>query len=352
MSTYQRKKKIKILLLSSVIIFSTLISIIGAEAIVRILGYQPWVTVVHKNVPVVFEEDDTLGWRNKPGEYNFEAFDSTGDNIQMTIFETGSRRTSNHQIKLPNMLPKFLFIGGSYTQGWAISDNETFPWKIQKHFPEVNVLNYGTGGYGTYQSILMLEKILPTLDNLQIIFYAFIEHHETRNVATAYWQGVLARNSLRSHPKIPYATLDNNQLVRHRPEAYNFSFPLGKDLAIVSLLERVFIKLKTARREKQKRATTEKIILQIDKMSKNKGAKFVVIILLAKNETRNQYKDFFENNGIMYIDCRIPIGQNMRVKGEGHPNGKMNTKWASCIIDFIENNHLFERKEFHDNNSK
>ena len=38
------------------------------------------------------------------------------------------------------------------TQGWAIDDNETYPWKLQKRYPSLNVLNYGTGGYGSYQS--------------------------------------------------------------------------------------------------------------------------------------------------------------------------------------------------------
>src|SRR5262249_12408647 len=57
--------------------------------------------------------------------------------------------------------PTALFIGCSFTQGWAISDQETFPWGVQEHFPAARVLNAGTAGYGTYQSLLGLSEPSP-----------------------------------------------------------------------------------------------------------------------------------------------------------------------------------------------
>ena len=55
---------------------------------------------------------------------------------------------------------KIIFIGGSITQGWAVNDNESFPFIIQAKYPYYKVYNYGVGGYGGYQSLLRLEKVI------------------------------------------------------------------------------------------------------------------------------------------------------------------------------------------------
>ncbi len=39
---------------------------------------------------------------------------------------------------------------------------------------------------------------------------------------------------------------------------------------------------------------------------------------------------------IRVIDCTYPITREMKVEGEGHPNGQMNTRWAKCIADGLE----------------
>ena len=53
-----------------------------------------------------------------------------------------------------------MVLGCSFVQGWALSDEETFAWKLQERFVRARVLNFGTAGYGTTQSLLALERYL------------------------------------------------------------------------------------------------------------------------------------------------------------------------------------------------
>ncbi len=336
-------KKTRIYLL--LLLISTSFSLIGAEVILRIIGYQPWQFIIHENEPRMHEYNSTLGWRNKAGQYKLAPYESGESEIQMTFLEMGLRKTHERQSNIRDERPKIIFAGGSYTQGWAISDYETFPWKVQERFPSFEALNYGTGGYGTYQSLLTLEQILPVVHDPEIVLYGLIDHHETRNVAPAHWLAALSKYSERSHVFVPYATVDNNnRLIRHQPEAYS-SWPFRQKLALISLAEKAFMKVKTYTRKNQKRQVTKKILLQMQELNAKHGTRFLVVMLELDPEDKRHYKKFLESNGIIAIDCTSPLSKELTVKGEGHPNGEMNSKWASCIedsmhkhIDFQKNN--------------
>jgi hypothetical protein len=32
-----------------------------------------------------------------------------------------------------------------------------------------------------------------------------------------------------------------------------------------------------------------------------------------------------------FVDCAFPLPAAMQVPGDGHPNGRMNARWADCI---------------------
>ena len=54
----------------------------------------------------------------------------------------------------------------------------------------------------SYQSLLTLEEKLPELVNTNLVVYGFIEHHETRNVASAEWLSILKQYSKRRHVSV------------------------------------------------------------------------------------------------------------------------------------------------------
>ena len=326
------KKK---LINSLLFLVSISVSIIAAEVVLRIIGYKPWPPTTHEESrPIMSKDDPILGWKSKEGQYISPPYHPDGSEIQTTLLKTGLRKTYKNQKNIRDNRPKMIFVGGSFTQGHAISDHETFAWKVQKYSPSLEVLNYGTGGYGTYQSLLNLEQILPNLDNPKIVLYGFIQPHEVRNVGNAGWLSTLSLNS-KKPVFVPYATIDkDHKLVRHQPESYTV-WPVSKQLAISALIEKAFLRVISYKRTSQKMLITQEILLQIQELCDNSGSEFVVVMLQADEKAKENYTNFLEKNSIKVVDCAYPLVEEMRVKGEGHPNGEMNSKWASCIKDFI-----------------
>ena len=250
----------------------------------------------------------------------------------MTFISHGQRLT---RAKETVSNTEFVIVGGSYTQGWAIDNEETFSWKLQKQYPSLNVLNYGTGGYGSYQSLLVLEKELPRLASPKTVLYGFIQHHEDRNVASDYWLDLLSKFSKRGHVFLPYVTFEKDKgLVRHPPERYS-ALPFRESLATIALIEKIYMKLKTRNRKSQKRLVTEQVLLEMKRVTEQYDAKFVVALFDIHSDTISHYKRFFQTHNIRYIDCVFPLTPELKVAGEGHPNGRMNSLWAECIEDAL-----------------
>ena len=300
------------------------------ETLLRLAGHQPWTyNTKDEKEPVVYENDPVLGWRNKEGSYVFKAYSPDGEDIRMTFLADGRRVTGQHKIEGRD---KVVILGGSYTQGWAISDNETYSWKLQNRFSDLEVLNYGSGGYGACQSLMLLEELLAGSKRPKTVVYGFMWHHEVRNVAPPRWIAALSKLSRRrAHVAVPYCTIESDgALVRHPPESYTV-WPLSEVSATVRFVQDTYMRVRTRRRDSQKRQVTEKLFLELSNLAKNHGAKFLVVLLYPSEKQRLHYLEFLQANGIQVVDCTYPMTEEMKVRGEGHPNGKMNTLWAECI---------------------
>ena len=103
----------------------------------------------------------------------------------------------------------------------------------------------------------------------------------------------------------------------------------------MTLLEKSYMNLKTAGRLSQKRLLTEQIMLQMKRVSAEYGVTFVTVLLQAGEQTKRHYIKFLGDNDIQAVDCAHDITEEMKVPGEGHPNGRMNTLWAGCISNAL-----------------
>ena len=315
------------------ILIGLLVATAIAELVLRAAGFRPWTyTGQDANEPTMHEPDATLGWRAKKGSYTVPPYHASGAPIQLTFLENGRRRAG------PDAPAGFdmdvLLVGDSFTQGWAVSDSETYAWKLQTRFPRYQVLNYGTAGYGTYQSLLVLERELPRLRRPAVVLYGFNEFHEPRNVAAGAWLRSLAQYAKRSQVDVPFATLgEGQQLIRHPPQRY-VSLPYRESSALVALLEQNYMTARTKGRVSQRRAVTERIILEMDKVSRAHEARFAVVLLHVFNKAA--YIAFLRQSDVAHIDCAYDIKDDMRVPGEGHPNGEMHSLWARCVSLTLE----------------
>ncbi|MBC8414238.1 MAG: hypothetical protein ISR96_11810 [Nitrospira sp.] len=316
-------------------IVTVVVMVVMAEALLRVMGYHPW-SAHSKDLdePTMHEYDAETGWRNRAGSYSYIP---TGKKVSVTFLQDGLRASEVNDKGIADQRRKIIVIGGSFTQGWALSDDETYPWQLQKIFPDYEVLNFGTGGFGTYQSLLMLERALKTTGSPALVVYGFIEHHEIRNVAPRYWLEMLSRFSKRGHALVPYATLDSSDNIeRHPPESYLAHWFLHDKLALVALAEKAHMRFVSRKRESMRGKVTEDLMLEMNRVVKDAGGEFVVALLWFEDGSKkNNYINFLEKNNVMVIDVVKPMTSDMRIKGEGHPNGKLNRIWAEEISGFV-----------------
>jgi hypothetical protein len=304
----------------------------AAEIVLRATGRPPWKeTVYASDMPLMHEPDGELGWRNKPGEYVFGT-----PEVRMTFWPDHTRATAPRSV---GTAPSVLVIGDSFVQGWAVSDQETFAWKLQERFPHAAVRNLGCAGYGTTQSLLALERYLGE-DGAkpEVVVYGFSDFHEGRNVATASWLKNLAQLAQRGHVSTPYASLGKDGALELHPPARYPAWPLHRELATVALLEERWAELATAARASQAIAVTENLLLELDHVVGQSGATLLVAFLSElERDGLVPYRTVLAARGIATAQCVHPgvWAPAMQVPVYGHPNAAINAFWAKCIGDAL-----------------
>ena len=149
------------------IIFTIFISLIIIELLLRAFGFE---TLKYREYdlkqPTTNKYHPILGWKPKEGVYDFPPYIKNGNYTKFTILKDGNRYSGK---STTNVKGDIIFIGGSYGQGWAVNDEETFSYLFQKKLSNFKVKNYSVTGYGSFQSLLMLEEILKKNRNVKRI---------------------------------------------------------------------------------------------------------------------------------------------------------------------------------------
>jgi len=304
------------------------------EILLRVTGSNPRIIRDFSlNEPITNIPDKNLGWSTKVGQHIFKPWSDEGKITTLTINEDKSRFTGNGNF----YKKKIIFIGGSVTQGWAVDDLETFSSFLQKKTKKYKINNFGVGGYGGFQSLLLLEEIFNNYNDIELVVYGFTPHHEVRNVAAGSWMYLLNFFSTRGFVKLPYGSIDKeNNLVKNEPIEY-IKLPFGNKSALIAKLEKRIMKIKSLRREYNQFEISKAIINEMNKISNKNNSQFKFLLLEGLPKEKNDmYEKFLIENNIPLIDCPVPYGQEYVVKGEGHPSPLAHKFVSECIYKKIE----------------
>lgn len=322
------------LIATLLVVISTTVAIVIAEYCLKANGFLASVPIIdHPNEPVMQEFDSILGWKNKPGEYEYPAYSSeVEEQVQVRFDENTFRYTSPQVRQAGQSSGKILFVGGSFVQGHAISDHETMAWKVQERYPDYEVMNWGVPAYGTYQSLLAMEHNQEELDSVKVVFYGFLDHHLQRNVATPVWMDLLSAAKQRKHVDVPSVSLEDGKLIRQEPEAYT-RIPFGSSLAFTKLIERNMVNYKSEISVEEQYEVLILLLNEMNQLVEQKGAKLVVIGF----NLQAAYVKLLEEINFTVLDCQWNMGDpSYSVQGEGHPSGKTNTYWADKVEEYLE----------------
>lgn len=150
-------------------------SLLVSGTINKVRGKHPAPVVSIDHGPL-FDANESLGYSLHSGRYHIkEELDERSHMFDLTVTDMGTRATSY----VPNQSTRRIFMAGDSSMfGWGLNDEETIPWLIQARLPKFEVINLSLTSYSTIQSLLQLERVMPSLSSNDIVV---IEYHQLSN---------------------------------------------------------------------------------------------------------------------------------------------------------------------------
>ena len=162
-----------------------LLLLIAAEVIVRMRGVRPYTPPEFKLTVEpdgrLFGHSSTLGYVNLPGRRRVIHPDGHAATIQVNEDSTRITRPPGSALAGDDAAKVWL-LGCSYTFGsLALNDEDTFPYLLQKGMTDLDIVNFGTNGYGTLQSYLQFKEALAARPKPALAIYMYALFHAPRN---------------------------------------------------------------------------------------------------------------------------------------------------------------------------
>jgi hypothetical protein len=328
-----------------VVIFGSIaLTLIVLELASRWMGIVPTpaVTKPHLDSGGWAVRDPLFGWKNKLGT------DKVGSSA-MTFWSDHSRATGPKETPRS---PDIVFVGCSFTQGYGLNDDETMAWQVQAAHPDLVIKNFGTGGYGAYQALLMIEDIFRQPQVPKLVIFDFFYWHTVRDIAPFQWvRGFRDKRGEVVAP--PYMLGDGSE---HAPIFYG-PWPLEERSSFVSMARLAYLKARhpSSMDKATDVAVATKIFARMQEVVASRGSKLVVAVLdpwpaedgpqwaewlpLIKPiqegtpEVRQFLKDGADKGRLEFLECspNETLSKPEFKLPDGHPNAVANAKWAACI---------------------
>jgi lysophospholipase L1-like esterase len=308
---------------ASLLAISTLLACLTVEGGLRVRGYAPLALVPGSDRSWA-RPDPVLGWVNGAGRFA----SSEAGNADMNFDSAGRRATP----AAPAGAPRVDIAGDSITQGYGVSDPETYVWRIAELRPGLAFANLGVGGFGTYQSLLVMEG--RAADPPALYVYGFFGDHRFRNVAHLAWIRAL-RDSRGRNVVPPHVTPSGAGLARHAGRAVE-PWPLETASALVTELHRAWMRLVFRARSGQADEALRRLLAAMRATAAAQRAGFLVLLLADAPEW---LPAFLAAQGIAAADCRAPEFERdpaLRAGGTGHPTGARHAAWAKCLAPALD----------------
>ena len=228
--------------------------------------------------------DPVLGWRNIPGARVADAF---GDGVGVAINGQGFRAAGEADAAVPPGKNRLICLGDSFTFGHGVSAEESWPAQLAAMNPTLDVLNWGTNGYGLDQMFLLYRMNGDRFAH-QAVLLALIADDLTRT-DMAYWTNGFFRPRVNFDPRthwisndpIPRPVRQGGPIVTRRQRLL---FLLGSSEMFRAL--RSWIGSAPSPQQKEELAARcEHLMDALDAAARERGAKLAVFLLPVSETT-------------------------------------------------------------------
>lgn len=318
------------------LIFPIFLSTTSAEIVLRVAGYKPW-QIENLNVAVepkgnFFTKDAALGYKHLPGKFKVTlngnySFNATHLNSSLRI--TRAIETYN----TPSNKPEIWIFGCSFTYGWSLNDNQTYPWLLQEKFPNYEIVNFGVNGYGTLHSFIQFKQALQQGKKPKIAVIAYAGFHDRRNtLLRARSKQMAAWNKLGILFQPDARLAENGGFTYSMAKLEYREFPLMRVSAFSHFLEINYNQL-----EEQLYKSREVSLAIIQEFHRLAEANNVKLVVAGINAGSAQMLEELSKEGIatvdISVDLKIPANNNL--PHDLHPSAVANRQYAEKLGNFL-----------------
>lgn len=308
---------------------------VAAEVVLRVKGARPW-RKVESSIRIepggkLYVKHPTLGYSHIPGEF-LVALDSDYS-FRLTHLPNTLRIThSTGELAGSENKEEIWIFGCSYTHGWSVDDEQTFPWLVQKRFPEYEVVNFGVGGYGTVQSLLQFQDALAE-GAPKVAVLAYASFHDERNTfSRTRRKYIVPWNSLGPLTQ-PYARLTIAGELRLLSAGAEYTeFPMMRHSALVHFIERKYNRIELE--SHRSHLVSQALVLEMSRLASEHGVRFIV----AGIGGSHAMLEFAEEEGIPNVDISIDrnLPENTNDPHDDHPSAIAHQRYADALERFLK----------------
>jgi hypothetical protein len=223
--------------------------------------------------PTIWNPDSRFGYLHHPS--SSMRYRSPNYDVKYNIDGNGNRVMP----VVESPLGRILFLGGSMTFGHGIEDHETYPAVLATNYwPRFQVVNRAINGWGTAHSYLALLEEIASNTPPSLVVYGFIPPHASRNYIRKEWVKVVAPS------KHPHFEIKDGELKYMGVVGVSGSKEGGEEV------------------ERKELELTSAFIEAMDKLCREKGIPFVVLLVPTKRPLIPSVIDTLLARDIDFID--------------------------------------------------
>lgn len=328
-------------LVFSMIIGVLVLVIIGfsAEAFTRLKGFAP-LTPAANFISIeppgkYFVKHPTRGYAYEPGEFTIT---QPGPHLFRVSHQSdGLRRTHPFNQDTRKDKEQIWIFGCSFTHGFSLNDEETYPWLLQQDLPDYEVINFGVDGYSTVQSLVQLKESLQSRKKPAIVVIAYSAAlHDIRNRLTRLWKKALLSNSRLGPMNYPYAMLgpDKKLLMLNDPLDYP-GLALMHYSALANYLDNQYNS--SLEPSYDSHEVTRAVLREFWNLCKANGSQFVLAGIYNDPLTAEMLASF-NAQGAMTVDISVNmrIKENTNLPYDAHPSAIADKQFAQKLEAFLQ----------------
>jgi hypothetical protein len=330
------------------VLASLLLALVAVEAMLRAMDLQPPPPVANEGS--VYRRSEVQGLRREliPGSRETWTYLVAGGatRVATAVINEHGFRGPALAVEKPAGRFRVACLGDSYTYGHGVDNDETWPSQLERCLRDrgrldVDVLNWGVGGYCTVQEAVQLEARVLDFDP-DLVLLGFFLNDVDREIGTdetlpgplLFW--------LRPHKRGPIARLRRNWLTAD----------LLMDRAYRTLATRAQIERQTELIDERNPgwSRTRASLLSMRDMLAARDVDFAVVLYpllvrsggaLASHQGYSVVREFLIKSSIPHLDLEpvfapLDVGRLRNHLFDSHPNGEAHGIAAREIADFLD----------------